>query len=296
MRIEDVMDRAADELLISNVVVRNYYKERQGRAVGKKLKFGLWSDLHLEHSNWRPPEELPEWDFLLLGGDLSAIEGHLQEWLVRYCPAIPTYVVAGNHEYEDQDMGAYIERMKEFCRQEVPWVSYLERDVVEGPGGVRIAGATLWTDFEINGTLSASLAWASGLPDFTRSTRDFERRRLTPKGSLKVHRKTREWLEELIASEDSRPEVVLTHFAPVPEAVEACFAEKDNSYWVSDLSHLASKVPFWGHGHTHRAYEAVDRKSGTKVACNARGYSELSVLSGVAGFDPCRTWTVEVCR
>src|SRR5690606_22583997 len=84
-------------------------------------------------------------------------------------------------------------------------------------GGVRIVGATLWTDFAVAGNddfdIAQAMAWARmAMPDY-RSI-DVGMRRLQPRDTLAWHKDHRATIGRRLAKPFDGPSVVITHHAP----------------------------------------------------------------------------------
>lgn len=132
----------------------------------------LWiiSDLHLEFGQpfvQRPP---PDADVLVCAGDLLT-RGIVPsiEWLAaNITSSMPVVLTAGNHEYYGTSVQESI-REARLLRNRHPRIHFLENEAVD-IGDVRFVGATLWTDFRLNGgdPELAMAAAQSGMNDFRR--------------------------------------------------------------------------------------------------------------------------------
>ena len=149
--------------------------------------------------------------------------------------------------------------------------------------GVRFIGATLWTDFRLEGI--ASEAWAhlevgQGLSDFTGAIRHHGGRDglFTTSESARRHSEERAFIErELDMAEQSGvTPVVITHHAPSPRCIRPWFeGSRLNPGFASDLDAVIARYqpPLWVHGHMH---DRVDERLGdTRVVCNPAGYSRV---------------------
>ena len=154
-------------------------------------------------------------------------------------------------------------------------------------GHVRFIGATLWTDFLLEGV--AGEAWAhlevgAGLSDFTGAIRHHAGRDglFTTRECARRHAEHRAFIErELEGAERSGlTPVVITHHVPSPRSIRPWFAKSRlNPRFASDLDAVIARYqpPIWIHGHMH---DRVDEKLGeTRVTCNPGGYSPLRAMS-----------------
>lgn len=237
------------------------------------------SDIHLEHGHYdyRPPKGGV--DLVVIAGDLGApmgtpntpsivVEKRVDKFL-RACTAVaPVVFVPGNHDFMGRE---YLDRVKEFCS----WMDrYPGLHVLMGQSvtiaGVKIAGATLWSDFS---WCAVGMRELLTVPDFHHI--QVVGQRLTPDKMAALHRQDRAALLNEIAD---GADVVVTHFLPCPESIHPRFARSTlNSYFCTDqrsVMHDAEglgRAPrLWIHGHTHHP---VDVQVGqTRVVCNPRGY------------------------
>jgi Icc-related predicted phosphoesterase len=113
----------------------------------------LWivSDLHLELTRgWDLPagEARPDFDVLVVAGDLVPRMERGVRWLIERVPDKPCIYVPGNHEF----YGCDIDRTVEKARAAAAGTSIhvLQNDSI-CIGGIVFLGATLWTDFDLFG-------------------------------------------------------------------------------------------------------------------------------------------------
>ena len=124
------------------------------------MRIQVVSDLHLEFHNPLPP--LAEGaDVIVCAGDLAPIG----TGAVRYaaeCWAAAKHIlyVPGNHEYYGTDIDVGRRRLAEQC--DALGVTLLDPDAVE-IDDVRFIGATLWTDFLLEGIPGEPAAHRAGL-------------------------------------------------------------------------------------------------------------------------------------
>lgn len=247
------------------------------------MKIRVLSDLHLEFSNWRPPEV--DADVVVLAGDIhTGLKGIA--WTRKHFRLTPVIYVPGNHEYYGEDLLEHLEALRALAREHGV-------DVLDGDelvlNGVRFLGATCWTDYALYGdgpaVIRAMFGAAQGMEDH--QVIRFGARPLHPSDLLAIHRARVAWLERRLACDFQGPTVVVSHHAPSPRSVARQF---DGSLltpsFASDLTRLMglARVPpvkthaipapvtpaLWIHGHMHQSYDYTE--CDTRVVCNPRGY------------------------
>ncbi|MCU0804511.1 MAG: metallophosphoesterase family protein [Burkholderiales bacterium] len=229
------------------------------------MRIRVLSDLHLEDSPWEAPAA--EADVVVLAGDIANGAAGV-EWAKRSFD-VPVLFVAGNHEPFDSAFHETAAAIREAAAGSN--VTVLDRDerVI---AGVRFLGATLWSDFELDGPAARERA----LAELPRIAPDFRVVRFgdglfTAQDWIALHRADRAWLEARLAAPFAGPTVVVTHFLPHPQSIAPRFAGHPfNPGFATDLSHLMGRAALWMHGHTHTALDYV--VGGTRIVCNPRGY------------------------
>ncbi|MDA8333946.1 MAG: metallophosphoesterase [Peptococcaceae bacterium] len=229
------------------------------------MKIQYLSDLHAEFGFSRSVRRVG--DVLLVAGDLVARPERMAGVLDRL-PAVPTLIVAGNHEFYGHPIGqATIDAYRQAC---LSHCHVLENQAVE-IGGVRFLAATLWTDFA-RGTHAG--ACQEMMNDFYRITvaEDGSRRRIRPEDFAALHRRTVEWLTKELSRAHPRT-VVLTHHAPSFRSLALRFVGSPlNGGFCVDLEELIEtyQPQVWIHGHLH---DSADYALGrTRIVCNPYGY------------------------
>jgi predicted phosphodiesterase len=233
-------------------------------------RFRVFSDLHLEFSDWDPPPAAAE--AILLAGDIGVGTQGL-EWARRNFPEKPVVYVPGNHEFYGAELPDTLDALREEAKS--LGVHFLDGDecVIEG---TRFLGTTLWTDYALYGSEDADLDRA--MTDAEIEMNDFRMitwargERLTPRLVREIHRTNVEWLTERLAQAFAGPTVVITHHLPHRLSIHPKYeGTRFNPCFASDLDHLVrAPVSLWVHGHTH---ESLDYEvNGTRVFCNPRGY------------------------
>ncbi|SDK75425.1 Calcineurin-like phosphoesterase [Pseudomonas delhiensis] len=241
------------------------------------MRIRVLSDLHHEHFGGR--RELPavDADLVVLAGD---IHEHLQglHWAREAFPDTPVVYVAGNHEFYNSDLPELTQAMRNLAR--ALDIHFLENDALV-IDGVRILGATLWTDFLLYGEESLPLTLQRALrlmPDF--SCIDWFTAPFTPALSQQLFEASRDWLAAQLAEPFAGPTVVVTHHAPSARSIPPQYVGDSLSpAFASDLEQLVQQCDLWLHGHVH---DALDYRIGrTRVVANPGGYPGER-----GGFDP----------
>lgn len=251
-------------------------------------RFLLWSDLHLEYDISLPEitDTMREADALLIAGDLHSGGRHITAASeLAGLLDMPVILIWGNHElyggwapsliHEEDDA---LERARELGRD----VRVLHGDVTE-VAGVRIIGATLWTDMNLH----PDLATITRTQCF-KSKKDSQRILVLPDQPLNVetwlswHSYDRSRIEELLAKPFEGKTLVMTHHLPTPNAILPARRNGDTTerasggLYASDLRDVmrAHPIDVWLYGHSHDNQCCVERFGDreTRVLSNARGY------------------------
>ena len=148
---------------------------------------------------------------------------------------------------------------------------------------IRFIGATLWTDFLLEGVTGQ--AWAhlevgQWLADFTGAIRHHGGRDelFTTNESARRHAEHRAFIEGELerAEREGLKAVVVTHHAQSPKCIRPWFeGNRLNPGFASNLDGLIARYqpPLWIHGHMH---DRVDETLGeTRVVCNPGGYNRV---------------------
>jgi hypothetical protein len=228
-------------------------------------------------------------DLVLLAGDVALGTG-----LVAYAEQVAGYLrcpvaaVAGNHEFYHHVHGDLLRDLAARARGTA--VAFLERgrrDFALGGRRVAVLGATLWTDYRLNGNEMRGLADAWGGLNDHRLIAAGWKRPFTPHMALEQHKRAKAWLAEEArrARGEADAVVVLTHHAPIPEANPERYRGGDLSpAFASDLrAEIAAWAPdLWVWGHTHFSMDATLGR--TRLLSAQRGY--VGVEDGADTFVP----------
>ncbi len=244
------------------------------------MKILIYSDLHLEFSNYDAPSS--GYDVVVLAGDI-----HLGDQGVRWAKSsfadVPVIYLCGNHEYYRHEVTAVNQAIMQ--ETEGSNIFFCENRTVE-IDDVRFVCATLWTDLRSTGDeLQLKNLGAYMMNDYRLIK--YGDRVLRPDDTQHFHFESRRYLEsELNApSRAGMKTVVVTHHAP---SLNSLRYERVNpefsSFYASSLDDLImqSQANLWIHGHTH---ESVDYQIGaTRVVSNPRGYARRDNEHGNPNF------------
>lgn len=236
------------------------------------------SDLHLEFEPFElaaimKKQGISAPDVLVLAGDIGVgVKG--MEWAARQREVLKCEVlyVKGNHELYGRQFDEVVDLLRITGNRE--GIFYLDCDEIILKG-VRFLGATLWTDFEINGITEK--VWA--IRDAKRYMNDFfvikkeVGSSFMPEDSIEIHRQERAWLEGKLSRPFDGKTCVVTHHLPLPNSVaERYQGDSLSPAFASDLTALFMRTPpdLWIHGHTHDSFDYL--AGDARVYCNPKGY------------------------
>jgi len=255
----------------------------------------LWilSDLHVELTRgWDLPSgaERPQFDVLVVAGDLIPRAELGVKWLRERVTDRPVIYVMGNHEAYGTDIQRTLEKAKAAAAGTN--VHVLENETAR-VGDVTFAGATLWTDFALNGDAHrAMLVAAHRMNDYKKIRIAAYRQPFLPHHSLTRHLKSRAFLKIEMRKPRGGPLVVVTHHAPIPsrarrlglydpgarlsdeEVLTAAYRSALGSLmWPEPVANGRPELrpaDLWVYGHTHESEDTVI--GATRVVSNAKGY------------------------
>jgi Icc-related predicted phosphoesterase len=242
------------------------------------MRLHILSDLHLEFEPFAPPKT--EADVIILAGDIST-GCHGLKWALKAFAERPVIYVLGNHEFYGQTLQKLIGELRQMASGTN--IHLLENESCT-IGEVTFLGATLWTDFALNGNPDvAEVVAQTGMNDY-RQIRTLPRySRLKPSDPRRLHLESRLWLENQALSLKGRKVIIVTHHAPSRQSIPRAFeGDAFNPAFASELSPfiIQSEVQLWIHGHIHCGCDYTLGK--TRVLANPRGYPNESRQ----GFDP----------
>ncbi|EEF59045.1 metallophosphoesterase [Pedosphaera parvula] len=162
-------------------------------------------------------------------------------------------------------------------------VHVLENDVVR-IDDVVFLGATLWTDFRLEGDpILGATAAKVGMADYQQIRTLPEDAVLRPADTRRYHEESKQWLVEQVEKYRDKKIVVVTHHSPSGKSVTERFrGDPLNGAFASDMEDFVERsgAKLWVHGHIHSRSDYMI--GWTRVLANPRGYPE----ERVEGFDP----------
>lgn len=259
-------------------------------------RFLVWSDLHDEF--WKGfdlPDLSAPVDGVLITGDTHTEGRHLdipaQAARKYQCPVV---VIWGNHEPYGS---IWSELLEDESRQlAVLRAEGLDIRVLHGAtteiAGVRIIGATLWTDLRLYPGLDhlARIMISAHMQDY-RAIRTASETRFTLDDMLERHRQDKSAIPDALCKTHDGPTVVMSHHLPVRQllhpgreiggdakrSMNAGFA---NDLWV-EIRGFDIHIWICGHSHEARSWIGNGERGEIRFVMNQRGYPGEE-----AGFDP----------
>jgi predicted phosphodiesterase len=234
------------------------------------MKLQILSDIHLEFEPFDIPQA--DADLIILAGDIGIGTKGL-EWAASNAIDKPVIYINGNHEYYRYAHPKLVNRMREMEFETD--IYFLEKNECL-IGDIRFLGCTLWTDFNLQGSVPLAMLQAGyGMNDFKlirNSARNYAK--FHPNDSLVIHRESLYWLEQCLKTSTQKT-VVVTHHAPSIISIPDCYKGSSlNPAFASDLSELilSYQPALWVHGHLHTPSDYFIGT--TRVICNPKGYPQ----------------------
>lgn len=239
-------------------------------------KFQLLSDIHQEWSN-NPiiRKDDIKGEVLLLAGDIT---NHPKK--IEYLKEldVPIYYIMGNHEYYGWPFSVALDAYRMWFESlEIKNITILDRQTVN-INGVRLIGATLWTDFmaPMPGLIGSDeeVRWENQEIYCEQLMNDFRViGGFTTTRAKHEHQRDVGYIREVLATKHDGPTIVMTHHAP---SFLSSHRKYDSSAikggFCTALDHLIEEYQpeYWLHGHCHDSFSYTIGK--TNVICNPRGY------------------------
>jgi Icc-related predicted phosphoesterase len=251
------------------------------------MRIGIISDLHMEFGKGFRFETSV--DVLILAGDIDAGTNGI-DWCRRELPPeLSVVYVPGNHEFYHHEYRGMIAAMKRAAEDSN--IHVLSNNIVQ-IGDFRFVGATLWTDYQLNGDAQDAMWHAQrNLSDHMlishQAGEKGERSRFMPELARREHQKALAYLDAALDGFFDDRAVVVTHHAPSPQSIaEKYRGHPLNPCFASDLTPFIRQTQpaLWVHGHVHGSFDyAIGR---TRVVCNPRGYPAGGTHFENPAFDP----------
>jgi predicted phosphohydrolase len=216
------------------------------------MRLYILSDLHLEFEPFTPP--VVEAEAVILAGDVSTGRNGLK-WALKTFPDRPVIYVLGNHEFYGQKLQKLIKELQELA--DGTNIHLLENGSCS-IGDVVFLGATLWTDFALNGNPVVSEVVAQTSMNDYRRIRTLPRySRLKPSDTRRLHMESRRWLEDQAFAHKRQKVVVVTHHAPSRESIPPAFAGSMAISTIAAITRWAKHVCWPTRGVIRRSPDRV---------------------------------------
>jgi predicted phosphodiesterase len=217
------------------------------------MRLAIVSDLHLEFRDVHEFYELikrinqTDCDHVLNAGDLSP--GKVMRDFFLSGIKHPNTYVAGNHDYYGSPLDD-------------------SHGCITLKGNLRLAYATLWTDFKRNDPLVMN-----AFPHYMNDGKLIKRRAGDPTSI--ANQLYKQHVRHFDYIKDKQPDVVMTHHAPSFQSMVEAFKHEfpANYYYFSDYDQFIEdnpKIKLWVHGHTHAPKDYMI--GSTRIVCNPLGY------------------------
>ena len=244
------------------------------------MKLQIMSDLHIDFPNSRgAPPLAPGVSLVVVAGDTcQGLVKSIEHLRGAYPPPTEIAMVAGNHELWSKKLSFEEHFAAGYAAAEFHGVHLLETDALV-MRGVRILGATLWTDYGLYGPNlreAAMRAAADEMLDHRRIKWSREPwRRFRPAEAFVMHHRSRMFFEEELAKPHAGPTVCVSHHAMTMDAIAPA-----NRRSIISASYASEMQPMLARfqpdlvvtGHTHHS---IDLKRGrTRIVSNPAGYAD----------------------
>lgn len=265
------------------------------------MKLHILSDLHVDVDSY-DFVHVPDARFVIIAGDVGEkLTKKSLVWLaaeVKRRGAEIVYV-PGNHDFYKTNVPSELERARAAAAElGIHLLATGESVLLQG---VKIVGATLWTDYNLSGNRALAMVDAGdrnlGLNDhrYIRHNGRFH-----PRTAASLHYQQRMAIRTALEEPFEGPTVVVTHHAPHPRSLKV---PSDNPHldaaYASDLGEMIAELrpTLWIHGHVHTSQDYMI--ADTRVVSNPRGYftwkagdGEVRKVPENPAFDPEFTVTI----
>jgi predicted phosphodiesterase len=264
------------------------------------MKVYVTSDIHLEFGDCLIKNE-DNADVLILSGDIMIAQDmhdhpesphyvqaqimdtmgarqaqalRFREFLQRASFQFPHVIyIAGNHEFYHGKWPIGIQYLRDECAK-FPNVYFMENDC-KTIDDVTFIGSTLWTDMNKGDplTLHAVRDMMNDFRIIKNSDHGFTS--LRPAQVMAAHRKSVEYIQQIIQGKFDEKFAVIGHHSPSRLSTHPRYANDYlmNGAYSSSLDEFIldhPQIKLWTHGHTHEDFDYMIGT--TRVVCNPRGY------------------------
>lgn len=241
------------------------------------MRLQIISDLHIDVVGGFAPTLAHGADAVIVAGDVQEGVSKGLAFLRRHIPRpTPIIFVLGNHEFYGHFVVGERTDAIEAAREHD--ITVLD-DASAVIGGTRFVGATLWTDFCLNGEGEQAIDMAiarDSMNDYRRiGLQKWPWRRFTPQESVALHRTSRAFVWQELEKPFTGATVVVTHHAPHRGSIHTRFERaRVNPAYVSDQTAIIERFQpdLWVHGHVHDSFDY--RVDMTRIVANPRGYGD----------------------
>ena len=239
------------------------------------MRIHFCSDIHLEFG--KEKRMPPEHDVFIAAGDLAPGVVGVMWAAERGAVAREIITIAGNHEFYGRALEHHYGKLYEKAR--MMGTTFLQNDV-KVIGNVRFIGATLWTDFNLDGNQVLNMIKAHGEMNDYKNIRveKATRQTILPSHILNEYNKSKDFIQKTLETPFNGKTVVITHHAPSELSVDPRFrGSNDNYCYANRLENmiLAYQPALWIHGHIHCTNDYM--LGDTRVMSNPRGYAGHSL-------------------
>jgi predicted phosphodiesterase len=234
----------------------------------KPISIQVCSDIHLDCPGIGRPSISANADYLLLAGDIGrAYSSSYRVWLCEMAEKFEKVIfVAGNHEYYNKpgapayhpgktmtETDNYLEQMsaqinKQLGEERVVYLGGVGKSVTIDK--YRVIGGTLWSHIPAEEEAQALYLMRDYHAIYSR-----EDHLITPSETTTLHRRTIDFMTAELMKPNSPPTIMLTHHAPLLEALEGGSTDLLHCY-CSNLEKMAKfPIAMWIFGHTHIPFD-----------------------------------------
>lgn len=238
------------------------------------VKVQILSDLHVDVAPYTHVAA-PGAGIVLVAGDVcERLSERALVWLAAEVKSrdVEVVYVPGNHDYWRTNITTELARARQAAAElGIHLLAEGEAVIIHG---VKIIGATLWTDYAISGWPERAMHDAATSMNDHRKIRIGPRyRRFTPYVVRSVHIRQKANIEAELSQPHDGPTLVVSHHAPHPKSLmHGEVREVIDAAYASDLTDLIQQhqPDLWVHGHIHKSHDY--QVGATRVICNPRGY------------------------